>query len=169
MMPMPGYAAELCGAEVEEFTFLSPYDDAQYVTIGDTKVSAPCFNDILRITDGASLGTFTTNYYAGKPALSVKELGQGKVYYFGGAFGEDTAKAFLDLEGLAAPYGISELLELPEHIELAVRGDYIILLNYGEEEVKIPCAVTFCDLITGTVFHQEIVINGIDAVVLKKE
>ena len=168
MMPMPGFAAELVGAEVEEFTFLSPYDEAQFVTIGDTKISAPCFNDVLKITDGEVLGTFDSNYYAGKPAISVKKLGKGKAYYFGGAFGEDTAKYFIELEELTSPLEADKLMDLPEEIELAVRGDYIILLNYGQETATIKYNKTFKELISDTVFENQIVVNGIDAVVLKK-
>ncbi|MBP3569708.1 MAG: beta-galactosidase [Lachnospiraceae bacterium] len=166
MMPMPGYAAELVGAEVEEFTFLSPYDEAQFVTIGDIKISAPCFNDVLTMTDGEAIGTFDSNYYAGKPAVSVKKLGKGKAYYFGGAFGEDTAKYFIDKEGLTAPLGIDSLIDLPENIELAVRGEHIILLNYGEEAVTMKCSGKFKELISNTVIENQIVINGIDAIVL---
>lgn len=166
MMPMPGYAAALVGAEVEEFTFLSPYDEAQFVTLDDTKISAPCFNDILTITDGEVIGTFDSNYYAGKPAVSVKKLGKGKAYYFGGAFGEDTAKYFIDKEGLTAPLGIDSLIDIPENIELAVRGEHIILLNYGEEAVTMKCSGKFKELISDTVVENQIVINGINAIVL---
>lgn len=168
MMPMPGYAAELVGAEVEEFTFLSPYDKELFVTIGDTKVSAACFNDVLKITDGEVIGSFDSNYYAGKPAVSVKKLSNGKAYYFGGAFGEDTAKYFIEREGLTAPLGIDALIDIPEEIEVAVRGGHIILLNYGENAVTMKCSGKFRDLITGEVFEKQIVVKGIDAVVLEK-
>lgn len=167
MMPMPGYAAELVGAEVEEFTFLSPYDEAQFVTLGDAKVSAPCFNDVLKTTDGEAIGTFDSNYYAGKPAASVKKLGKGKAYYFGGAFGEDTAKYFIEREGLTAPMGIDAQIDIPEHIELAVRGEYAVLLNYGEEPVTMKCSVPVTDVITGDTFQQELVVKGTDVVVIK--
>lgn len=167
MMPMPGYASELCGAEVEEFTFLSPYDEAQQVELYDKTVSAPCFNDVLKITDGEPIGTFKTNYYRSKPAASVKTISKGKIYYFGAAFAEDTAKAFIELEGLSAPMNLDRCLNLPEHIELAVRGDAIFLLNYNEEAVEINCSENFVDMITGTEFADKILIPGYDAVILK--
>lgn len=169
MMPMPGYAAELCGAEVEEFTFFSPYDEEQFVTIGEKRVSAPCFNDILEITDGECLGTFENNYYKNKPAVSVKNIGNGKVYYFGAAFAEDTAKAFIELENIRTPMNISEYIDIPEEIELAIRGEHIFLLNYSGESVEINCTQEFKDVITDTVFADKITIGGYDAVVLTKE
>lgn len=182
MSAMPGYAAELCGAEVEEFTFLSPYDGEQFVTltgaptssaenVGDStpiRIPAPCFNDIMQVTDGTAIGTFESNYYAGKPAATVKNVGNGKVYYFGGAFAEETAKAFIELEGLCTPTDAAKQIEIPENIELAIRGDYMILMNFDGETVTMKCDGTFKDLITDKIFEGEIVIPGYDALVLVK-
>lgn len=162
MMPMPGYAAELCGAEVEEFTFLSQYDAAQYVELGGKRVSAPCFNDVLSVTDGEAIGTFENNYYAGKPAASVKNIGKGSVYYFGAAFAEDTAGAFIDLAGLKPPVD----WDIPESVELAIRGGYAFLLNYNGEPVSFPCE-RLHDELSGKDFTGTLEIGGYDAVVIK--
>ena len=167
MIAMPGFAASLCGAQVEDFTFLSPYDKEQYVNIGENRVSAPCFNDVLQITDGVQLGTFESSYYAGKPALSVKKVGKGRVYYFGAAFGEDCAKAFIELENLSAPKDLDRLIDMPESVELAVRGEYIFLLNYGEDRIEMNCSASFKDIISGEVCTDKITIEGYGAVVLK--
>jgi beta-galactosidase len=166
MMPMPGYAAELCGAEVEEFTFLSPYDEKQFVNIGGKRVSAPCFNDVLKITDGQAIGTFESNYYSGKTAVSIKNVGSGKAYYFGAAFDEDTAKAFIELVNISVPMNLDKIMDIPESIELAMRGEYVFLLNYSGETVEFNCNGQFTDMITGKEFSDKISINGYDAVVL---
>lgn len=169
MMPMPGYAAVLCGAQVEEFTFFSPYDEPQQIQLYDKRISAPCFNDILEMTDGEAVGSFVNNYYSGKPAVSLKKIGEGKIYYFGAAFAEDAAKAFLELEGMEAPLGLAEMLELPEEIELAIRGESIFLMNYGEKPVSIKTAVPFREQISGNTFTEEITIPAYDVVVLVRE
>lgn len=83
----------------------------------------------------------------------------------GAAFAEDTAKHFIERERLHAPLETESFFELPEEIELAIRGDYIILLNYGETPVTFTCDVPFTDLITGTCFEHEIMINQTDVVV----
>ncbi len=201
MMPMPGYAAALAGVEVEEFTFLSPYDEAPRVNLNRlsnhlrctdntpestslnpfshscgcgaedniptmTQVSAPCFNDILVSTGAKVIGTFENNYYAGKPAATVNTVGAGKVYYYGAAFAEDTAKAFIELEGLSTPCETARAINIPENVELAIRGDYMILLNFDEASVEMDCAGMFTDVITGIEFHGKITIPGFDAVVL---
>lgn len=168
MMPMPGFAAPLCGAEVEEFTFLSPYDEMQYVTLAGQRVSAPCFNDILRVTDGEVLGRFENNYFAGKPAVTVKSMGKGKVYYFGAAFAEDTARAFLELLQMKMPGNLEEMLELPEEVELAVRGNTVFLLNYSDKPMEVRCRRECCDKITGMQYGEKFTIKGYDAAVIEK-
>ena len=168
MIAMPGFAAELCGAEVEEFTFLSPYDEEQYVNIGGKPVSAPCFNDVLEIKDGLQLSTFESNYYAGKPALSVKKIGEGKVYYFGAAFAEDTAMAFIELINICSPWNMDELIDIPQSVELAIRGEYIFLLNYDGDSIEMNCFASFKDMISGETYSDKIRIEGYNAVVLKR-
>jgi beta-galactosidase len=169
MTPMPGFAAQLCGAEVEEFTFLSPYDEEQYVNVGTERVSAPCFNDVLKITDGEEAGVYENNYYTGKTAVSVKNIGKGKVYYFGAAFSEDSARAFIELENIKPPMGIDNLINIPESIELAIRGDYIFLLNYSGEKTEMECFAPFKDMLSGREYSDKIVIDGYDAVALKRQ
>lgn len=48
MMPMPGLLAPLTGCTVEDFTFIGPADEKEYMTLGEKKIPAPTFNDILR-------------------------------------------------------------------------------------------------------------------------
>ncbi len=168
MMPMPGYAASLCGAEVEEFTFLSSSDEMQFVKLGDQRVSAPCFNDVLSLTDGESVGVFENNFYGGKCAVSLNRVGKGKVYYFGGAFGEDTARGFLALEQIGAPLDLDCLIDLPEEVELAIRGEYIFLLNHTAKSLTLPCAVPFWNLITESECGESITLSPFDVAVLKK-
>lgn len=161
-MPLPGYAADICGAEVEEYTFLSPYDEPQYVNMGGKRISAPCFNDIISVTDGEEIGVFENNYYAGKTAVAVKNVGKGKVYYFGGAFNEDAAKAFIELVQIKSPVDWN----IPESVELTIRGDYAFLLNYDSNSVSFPCDKLY-DELSGTEFNKIAEIGGYDALVIK--
>ncbi len=164
MMPMPGYAAELCGATVEEFTFLNSYDEKQTAD----GVSAPVFNDVLEVTDGEVLATFDSNYYAGKPALVRKALGKGRVYYFGATFAEDNVLSLLKRENISAPCGLGEALELPESVELAVRGEYAFLLNYEPTPVEIPCKADFDELLGGDAVGDRLCLPAYGVAVLKR-
>ncbi len=169
MMPMPCHAAELCGAEVEEFTFLTPCDEPQFIELDGKRVSAPIFNDILDITDGEPIAYFSSDYYKGKCAASLKKIGNGKVYYFGSAFAEDTAKAIISLVGIKTPLELSNLIDIPESIELAIRGDFIFLLNYNANPITFDCKEAFVNVISGEELQGSITIDGYGAVVLTRK
>lgn len=167
MMPMPCHAAPMCGALVEDFTMLSNADPETLVDLGGQIVSAPYFNDILAPTDATPIGTFTTNYFSGKCAATRNALGKGKVYYFGGAFGEDTVNTFLEIEKITPPHGIGEAFDLPPQVEIALRGDHLFLLNYFRESVTFPCKGCYKDLITDTVLKDRITLPPYGVVVIK--
>lgn len=168
MMPVPCYATKLVGANVEEYGFLNSDDEDPVIHMGTMTVSAPCFADVLQITDGKEIGVFGTNYYAGKSAVSMKQTGKGKAYYFGAAFAEDTAEYFLELEKIVPPMELGSVLELPESVELAIRGEYVILLNYSPEPVSFKCRTAFKDLISGKKFQRSISMEGYGVVVLER-
>lgn len=96
---MPGLLAPLTGCTVEDFTFIGPADEKEYMTLGEKKIPAPTFNDILRpdFESCEVLATYDGNYYNGKPALTKNTVGKGTVYACGSVFAEETAAALLEL------------------------------------------------------------------------
>ena len=168
MMPMPGHAADLCGATVADFTQFGVTDRPQSVLVDGKSISALFHNDILEVTDGETVGTYENNYYAGEPALVRKTIGKGKVYYFGAAMGKTLVNALLDMERIGMPCGLGEVLEIPETVELAVRGEYVFLLNYTAESVEIPCKATFDELIGGTEVTDALTLRPYGVAVLKR-
>jgi len=166
-MPMPGYAKELCGAEVSEFTFLSPYDEEQYVDLCGKRVPALCFNDVLKVIDGKSVGEFESNYYKGECAAVVKSIGKGRAYYFGAPFEENAAKTFIELENLKPPADIGEFIDIPESIEIAVRGEYAFFLNYDGQAVEFDTKKELVNLLDGIIFKNKITIDGYGVVVIR--
>ena len=157
MMPTPGPAAELCGVTVEDFTFRAVAEERQTVQMFGQSISADVFNDILCPEDSRVVGTYEQGYYKGSPAVTVKEWGKGKVYYFGGVFGEDTVKAFLDAEQIGMPCGLDRVLTLPREMELAIRGDTVFLLNYMDYEIHVPCTVACTDQLSGEKFDGGVI------------
>lgn len=167
MTPTPGPAAELCGVTVEDFTFRAVVEETQTVNLFGQSISADVFNDILCPDGGRVIGTYEQDYYRGSPAVTVKEWGKGKVYYFGGTFGEDTVKAFLREEGIGIPHGLDRVLTLPRDVEVAVRGEAVFLLNYADHEVTVSCAVPCTDQISGeSIDGGELIMKPYGVVVL---
>jgi beta-galactosidase len=156
MTPMPGYAAELCGISVEDFTLIGPNQPTPSVTLKGTSSgwAADAFNDILRVEsdDVEVLAVYEDAYYAGAPALVRRDLGQGNVYYYGAAFNVESASALMREAGLSSP--VLDRLALPKEVELSVRKnaatgeELLILLNYSGLEQKVEVKSELYDLLT---------------------
>lgn len=151
MRPMPGFAEELCGVRVIDYTHVGPTDSPEYALWDTEMTEAPIFNDILEAQNGAKvLATFKGNYYDGAPALTAKGLGDGTAYYFGAGFSMNTADVFLKKLGFAQPY--ADIIEMPEMVELAVRikggKKYLFVLNYSPSDKEINVKLSMTDLLT---------------------
>lgn len=150
---MTGEAAALCGADLSEYTFLGPDDEPNHIVWDGAALEAPVFNDVLEpIAPGVEvLGTFGSNYYKGRPGLTVNRLGKGRAYYFGGAFSAQTAAQLLRRLGVQSPF--SEWLEAPACCELALRekegGRYLFALNYAKEPVRLRLKRPLAELLSG--------------------
>ncbi len=150
---LPGLLAKMSGTDIPEYTRVNPDDEPMYIDWDGIRLEAAVFNDQLEplTADAQVLGRYENCYYAGTPGLICNALGAGKVYYFGAAFTEETARVFLEKLGAASPY--ADVLELPWECELAVREKdgrkYYFVLNYKKTPVKIQVKEALVDLYTG--------------------
>ena len=150
---LPGLFAKMSGTDIPEYTRVNPDDEPVYIDWDGIRLEAAVFNDQLEplTADAQVLGRYENCYYAGSPGLICNVLGAGKVYYFGAAFTEETARVFLEKLGAASPY--ADVLELPRECELAVREKdgrkYYFVLNYKKTPVKIQVKEALVDLYTG--------------------
>ena len=150
---LPGLLAKMSGTDIPEYTRVNPDDEPVYIDWDGIRLEAAVFNDQLEplTADAQVLGRYENCYYAGSPGLICNVLGAGKVYYFGAAFTEETARVFLEKLGAASPY--ADVLELPRECELAVREKdgrkYYFVLNYKKTPVKIQVKEALVDLYTG--------------------
>ena len=151
MDKLPGMLKEVTGTDIPEYTMISPAECGKVTVDWDgTTVEAAVFSDLLAPEEGAeTVGVYTSNYYAGTPALIRHSYGKGQAYYFGGAFTEKTAEVFLEKLGVIDPYG--EILQAPEGCEIAVRekdgARYLFVLNYGKASVQITLKRPVRDLL----------------------
>ena len=180
-MPMPGYIEEICGCQVEEYTYVSEFDEPVQIAYEDKNASAPLFHDVLEVTDGEVMAVFHGKkagscHYEGKPAIVRKALGDGYGWYVGSAFGEDTAGLLMDMAGISMPEDYKDLLVLPESVELAVRegeqGKVLFLMNYDKTpvpvEIKKKDGETWCNALNGKKAAGRMIISGYDVLVLKR-
>lgn len=170
MRPMPGFASEICGVKVSDYTNLGPFDEPEFAVWDNTEIEAPIFNDILETIEGAEvLATFKGNYYDGANALVVNKIGKGRTYYFGAGFSAQTAETFLKKLDFAEPF--RKLLELPKEVELAVRSfegkEYLFVLNYMGHNLEINIKTPMINLLTGDSVAGSVVLEKYGVMVLE--
>jgi beta-galactosidase len=153
MQPMPGFARELCGAEVEDYTFARPEEPPVKIIWNGTAYEAPIFHDILKpVLGGEVLAAFESGYYSGKPAFIRKRYDNGgAAYYLGAGFSREITEEILRNHHMAAPY--SNVLVCPQAVELAVRKKeektYFFVLNYAGKTQTFPILQPLFDMLTG--------------------
>ena len=171
MMPMPGLLSELSGTVVEEFTFVGALDGPVCMDWNGEKLDTGIFNDILAAEneDVKVLARFASNYYEGKPTLTERAVGAGRVIHFGGTFTRDTVQALLSYLGILEPYRAQ--LELPEECELCVREkngkQYFFILNYSPEEQEIRVKQEMIDMFSGEKICGAVRLTGYNVLCLE--
>ena len=105
MAPMPGLLADLTGTAVEEFTFVGAVAGTVCTEWNPRQLDTGIFNDILETVseDVKVLARYPSNYYEGKPALTERLAGDGRVIHFGGTFTSETVQAMLEYTGILHP------------------------------------------------------------------
>lgn len=167
---LPGLLSDLSGTDIPEYSFIAP--DAGKVTIqwDDTELTANVFADLLQpIGDGRLEAVYRSDYYAGSGALVSNMVGKGKVYYYGTAFHEESARVFLEKLQVISPY--RDVVHVPESCEVAVRrkGEdrYLFLLNYDKNPAKIELCRKGIDLYTGEEISGQRELEGYGTLVVK--
>ncbi|MDQ2716169.1 MAG: beta-galactosidase [Chloroflexota bacterium] len=169
----PGELRKLLGIHVEEF---DPWTDAMsnevVVAEGPLQGTYPCtlWGEVVHLEGARALGVFASDYYAGGPALTAHQFGQGHVYYLA-TQGSEVLLAGL-LRQLCLEASISSLLEVSEGVEVTmrVRADarpVYFLLNHSDRpaQVTLP-AGTFTSLLDGREIGGQVELAARDVVVL---
>jgi beta-galactosidase len=109
--------------------------------------------DLIHAETAKVLATYASDFYAGRPALTVNRVGEGQAYYVASR----NENAFLDdfYGALSAQLGVRRSLdaELPAGVSAQVRTDgereYVFLMNYGAQPASIDLGDTiYTDLLS---------------------
>ncbi len=119
------------------------------------------------------LAAYQTDFYAGRPALTVHKLGDGQAYYI--AFRGDATFAADFYGRLAADLGLSRTLDvdLPAGVTAQVRTDgardFVFLMNFTPEAQTVPLDDRACtDLIGGTSVAGQVALSPYGVAVLAR-
>ncbi|WP_077623259.1 beta-galactosidase [Sediminibacillus massiliensis] len=130
--------------------------------------------DLIHLEGAEAIASYQDDFYAGRPALTVNEHGQGKAYYIASRNKQPFHDEFYSR--LIEDIGIRKAIDasLPEGVSAQSRtdgrNDYIFLMNFTEEKrtVALPGA-GFTDLINEAKAEREIVLEAFGLVILKQE
>lgn len=166
---LPGLLAELCGVVVEEYDSLGPEMHNQVAftlpaLVGKPPATVGVLCDILQPKGAEIAAVYTQDYYAGKPAITIHSVGQGKVIYVGAVGGGDLYATLIAwLANLAGAEPIAGAV-VPTGVELAERwqGDrrLLFVLNHTTHTQPVILTEPVTDLLNGQVLHGTVSLPG---------
>ena len=144
----PGPLREVLGLWCEAIDAL--YDDEHNTVVptGDTvpglagTYRAEIFCDLVHTTDARTVAAYGSDYYVGRPALTVNRFGKGNAWYIAAR----TEPRFLDdfYGALSRDLGLRRVLDadLPEGVTVQRRTDdkedFLFLLNFTAASRQVP-------------------------------
>lgn len=160
---------DLFGVISEELDTLYPTDENAICFEDGTRVPVKDYAEYIRVEDAKVLGTFASDYYAGRAAVTKKNYGKGNAYYYAARVGANDMRPIF--EEMLTCAGIATI-QLPEGVEYHVREcgqkRYYFYLN-TTEETKVVKQAEGVDLLTGKEVTGELTLSKYDVAILKKE
>lgn len=140
---------DLFGLMVEETDTYYPSDRNEVQFTDGSKAEVKDYAEVLRLIDAETLGTYTQDYYAGMPAVTVKHTGTGAAYYVAARLDD---KAMIRLLGQLLETAKVPVCQLPEGVEHHTREadgqKFDFYLNCAEKPMDVE-VVSGTELLTG--------------------
>ena len=163
----PGPLRRTLGLWIEE---VDPYTPEMANTIvGGDAVELPFHRarcsqwaEVVRLEGASPIATFEQDYYAGFPAITQHQLGEGRAYYIATQLDDDRLGDFLGY--LAKEAGIGSPLSAVPGIEVTVRQDeqhtptstYLFILNHLAVSAQVALPTPMKDIITNECWESQI-------------
>ena len=152
---LPGGLTELFGAEVEEYERVMAPNPNRVVFEKEIGPPAECrnWNYVLNGLGAAALGVYERDYYAGKPAATCNDFGQGRAVYIGTMLASEALdRLFAHLCRLAGLALIPR--DWPQDVELVrlkgPKGERVwAALNHAQDRRRIVLPQAALDLVGG--------------------
>jgi beta-galactosidase len=156
----PGPLRFLLGIWAEVIVALTPHDVIYVVPVVDNgldltgEYAARKYCELIHAEDASVLAAYKTDFYAGRPALTVNEVGQGQAYYIA----SQNEPRFLEdfYHSLIARLKIRPVIDVPlaESVSVHRRSDgerdYIFIMNFSPAAAEIRLDNReYTDLISG--------------------
>ncbi|MGJ0996421.1 beta-galactosidase [Enterococcus casseliflavus] len=168
----PGPLRELAGIWVEEIDALAP-EQSNGVSLVNEELTGTSnlVSDLIHLENAEALAHYTSNFYAGMPAVTKNTFGDGTVYYFGGQL-EDQLQDQL-FKTIVEESDITPVIEEETKLEIACRENteakFFVIINFHEEAQPLPeMFVGKTDLLTGKVLSSEMMLTQYTTYIVKE-
>lgn len=168
----PGPLRELAGIWVEEIDALAP-EQSNGVSLVNEELTGTSnlVSDLIHLENAEALAHYTSNFYAGMPAVTKNTFGDGTVYYFGGQL-EDQLQDQL-FKTIVEESDITPVIEEATKLEIACRENeeakFFVIINFHEEAQPLPeMFVGKTDLLTGEVLSSEMMLTQYTTYIVKE-
>ena len=161
---------EIFGIWNEEIDSLYPEDVNTVKLIDGTEYKAIDYCELVHAQGAEVLATYTEDFYAGMPALTVNNYGEGKAYYQ--AFRDDGAFADMVVSRLLYECGIDGAFagKMPEGVTAHSRTDgektYIFIQNFTKEEKNIETERELLNVENNTKVSGKISLKAYETLIL---
>ncbi|WP_336078358.1 beta-galactosidase [Paenibacillus sp. 203] len=144
------WSEEIDGLHDHDRNHILPVEGNELDLQGEYEAVELC--DLIHTEGAEVLAVYGSDFYAGRPALTVNRLGQGKAYYIAsrniGLFHSHFYRSLIDDAGISKALNV----KLPHGVNTAIRTDgvhdYIFILNFTHEPQKITLdGRTYADML----------------------
>ncbi|WP_367997051.1 beta-galactosidase [Paenibacillus sp. MZ03-122A] len=144
------WSEEIDGLHDHDRNHILPVEGNELDLQGEYEAVELC--DLIHTEGAEVLAVYGSDFYAGRPALTVNRLGQGKAYYIAsrniGLFHSHFYRSLIDDAGISKALNV----KLPHGVNAAIRTDgvhdYIFILNFTHEPQKITLdGRTYADML----------------------
>jgi len=167
----PGPFREMLGLVVEEY---APYSETQSNTISTVdgkQFQCSFWSDVIHLNTAQALATFDQDYYAGSPAITRNQFGNGTALYLGTVPDQSGIDWLIDQACETA--GIKPVApNSPAGVELVCRTDgtqtWLFALNHSGEEVNIPLDQPGYDMLSDTKHDKSLRLGPMDVAIIQQ-
>ena len=171
---LPGLLAEICGVEVDEYDSLSSQmqNEIEFTTpeLADTScVNVGILCDILKPTSATVIARYRQDYYAGKPAITLNQVGTGRAIYIGavgdGQLYDVLAKWLLDTTGIQDTFNMPSGVEVTQRTRASKKLHFV--LNHNNDPQTVYLENHFTNLLSGNSLHGDVQLDPFDVLILE--
>lgn len=167
----PQELASLFGLSVKETDTLYPAQN-NLLIYEDQKFVVNDYCSLFDVSTAKTLGTYGTDFYQGKPSLSVNQYGKGNAYYIGARTNSDFLDTFY--RSLIQTHDLTNkwIVKGNKYVSVQSREgkqEVYFMMNFSEAPQSIQVAGRSIDLITGKKLSTTIQLEPYEVFVVKRE